>query len=444
MQVSYPQQTINFQNAGIAAAVLLEENVMLNKAILDASVDIPFVCFANNKTERKERLRRVSVNYSLSFFTPFITLPLTNRLAMKYISRLTTKFMSKESYLIHISNKYLKNKDLLKEGMELLQNEKQTIYFNKFLNKLNKLIHKLFKNKSNQNLKLLPEEMKIDYSGVVEKYGGDYEVIRKKLINAKNAVLSFDFLFSSGSIVGMALLNNFLTKKNTNMDGYSAEFELADKKTVEKRAEKFKREEPIRRGITAAMLAAVTALPFAIKKGLDSKNETGLAGFIKKHAAKFDYTKGIFMKRLPLFLFVTAAQGGLCLASRNETELKNNLLNSSTGIAVFFCGDILINSLLSKLSDKFLNTKIIDKNAPKTFMNKIISPTVPIKNLNGKSKVIASINFFINLATLSLLYGFGVPALINRNVRKDLKKEITQINWRVTDNTSRFAELRFS
>lgn len=382
------QQTINFKNAGIAAASFLEENVMLNKALLDASVDIPFVCLANNKTEQKERLRRVSVNYTLCFLTPFITLPLTNRLAMKYIAKLTPKFMSKESNLIQLSNKFLKNKDSVKKGIEELSKEKKT-----------------------------------DYSKIIEKCGGDYELIRKKLINAKNAVLSFDFLFSTGSVTGMALLNNHLTKRETNMSGYSAEFELADKKTIEKRAEKFKKAEPVRKGITAGLIAAVTGLPLAIKKGLESPNEKGFAGFIKKHADKFDYTNGIFMKRLPLFLFLFASQGGLGLASRNQTELKNNLLLSSTGIAIYFGGDVLINSLLSKLSDKFLKTEIIDKKAPKTFMNKIISPTIPIRNLKGKSQKVAAINFFINLAALAVAYGYGVPKLMNKIVRKDLQKE---------------------
>ena len=61
------QTSINFKNAGVAA--FLEENVMLNKALLDVTVDVPFVVFSNNKIERRERLRRVSVNYSLCFLS---------------------------------------------------------------------------------------------------------------------------------------------------------------------------------------------------------------------------------------------------------------------------------------------------------------------------------------------------------------------------------------
>lgn len=378
----------NFKGAGAAAAAFLEENVMLNKALLDATVDIPFVCLANNKTERKERLRRVSVNYTLCFLSPFLTLPLTNRLAMKYIAKLTPKLMSKESNLIHISNKYLKDKELLKEGIKLLSKENNT-----------------------------------DYSQIIKSNGGDYEKIRQKLINAKNAVLSFDFLFSAGSVSGMAFLNNYLTKKKTKMDGYSAEFELTDKENVQRRAEKYKKTEPLRKGLTVGLIALLTALPLVIRKGLISPKTTGLLGFVKRNADKFDYTKGVFMKRLPLFLFLTVAMTGVASASRNRTELKNNLLINATGLAVYFGGDLLINSALAKLSDKFMKTSIIDKTAPKTFMNRIIPPTVPIRNLTGKSKKIAAVNFFINFLAIAIAYGYGVPHMINKIVRKDLKKD---------------------
>ena len=387
MQVNKVSSTqVNFKSALVAPAAFLEENVFLNKALLDATVDIPFICLANNKTEQKERLRRVLVNYTLVFLSPFVTLPLTNKLAMKYIAKVTPKIFSKESNLIHISNKYLQNKDMLKEGIKLLEKEKNT-----------------------------------NYSKIIEKCGGDYEVLRKKLINAKNSVLAFDFFFSTTSVAGMAFLNNAITKKKTKMDGYSAEFELADRETVERRAARYKKYEPLRKGITIGLVAALTAFPLVIKRGLTSIGTDGFAGFIKKNAHQFDYTNGKFMKRLPLFMFLTAAMTGVALASRNKTELENNMLINGTGLAVYFGGDLLINSLLSSLSDKYLKTEIIDKNAPKTFMNKIIPPTVPIKNLKGKSKTIAAINFFINFVAIAVAYGYGVPHLINRNVRKDLK-----------------------
>lgn len=400
------QSAVCFKNAG--AAAFLEENVMLNKALLDASVDVPFVVFSNNKIERKERLRRVSVNYSLCFLSPFLTLPLTNRLAMKYVGKLTKSLWSNNHKALHISNRFLNNTDSMMQEL------------NRMSKKTNKDPFDILFNKIASNKK---KEQILNIDELLKSCDGDKEKLRKKLIAAKNSVLSFDFLFSIGSICGMAFLNNKLTKDKTKTSGYSAEFELADKETIEKRAEKYQKKEPLRKGITAGLVAAMTAFPLIINRGLASQKTTGLAGFIKNNAHKFDYTNGIFMKRLPLFMFLTAGMTGVALASRNQTELKNNLIINGSGLAVYFGGDILINSALAKLSDKFLKTEIIDKNAPKTLKNKILPPTIPIRNLEGKSKKVASVNFFINLVILALTYGLGLPYTINKVVRKDLQKD---------------------
>ena len=433
-----PENQLTFKGAG--AAAFLEENVFLNKALLDASVDVPFVCLSNNKTERKERLRRVSVNYTLCFLSPFVTLPLTNRLAMKHVAKLTKSFSSKGNNLIHLSNKYLTSKEATKAGIEELAKKydykellescnydyekvRQILLSNSKENKFPQLPKRYLSSGKATKKGIEKFSKRFDFKEILANNNYDYEKIRIALTKAKNAVLSFDFLFSTGSVAGMAFLNNALTKKKTNMDGYSAEFEMADKETVLKRAEKYKKSEPLRKGFTASLVALLTLLPFALRKGMISSKTTGLAGYIKKIAPKFDYTFGKFMKRLPLFLFLTASMTGVALASRNRTEVKNNLILNGTGLAVYFGGDLLINSLLSKASDKFFKTNIIDKSAPKTFLNKIVTPTTPIRNLTGKSKKIASINFFINFVVIALMYGLGVPKMINMIVRKDISKE---------------------
>jgi len=55
--------------------------------------------------------------------------------------------------------------------------------------------------------------------------------------------------------------------------------------------------------------------------------------------------------------------------------------------------------------------------------NKIMPPTIPIKDLKGKSKKVASANFFINLILLALTYGLGLPYAMNKIVRRDLQKD---------------------
>lgn len=146
--------------------------------------------------------------------------------------------------------------------------------------------------------------------------------------------------------------------------------------------------------------------------------------YIKKHSAKFDYTDGIFMSRLPFFLTAIGAYFGLAMASRNETELKDNLIRSAVRQFAFFGGDILIGSILARLSDKLLKTELCKTDCAKNLFNKIIPPTRPLKELNGRSKNIGVALFWVNIASLSALIGFGTPHLINKMIKKDVKKDI--------------------
>lgn len=78
------------------------------------------------------------------------------------------------------------------------------------------------------------------------------------------------------------------------------------------------------------------------------------------------------MKRLPFFLMGVVAYVGLTGASRNQTEVKDNLVRSIFSLSVFFGGDVLLGSTLARLSDKFLKTELLNKNAKKNLLNKII------------------------------------------------------------------------
>lgn len=84
---------------------------------------------------------------------------------------------------------------------------------------------------------------------------------------------------------------------------------------------------------------------------------------------------------------------------------------------MFFGGDLIIGSTLARLSDKYLKTEILDKNAPKTLLNKLVPPTRHLKDLSGSSRKIGTGLFWINMALLSLSLGFGVPALLNKMIK---------------------------
>lgn len=384
----------------VGLATYLDERVLLGKAVLDVTaLDAPQIIMANNNQERREKFNKVSCGFILGYLSPLVTLPLTNRLAMKHIAKLTKNFVAKDSNIIQLSNKYLVNKEETQKGIELLS-----------------------------------KKLKTDYKPLLEKVGRDYEVLRKKLINAKNSVLAFDFLFTSASIGSIGFFNNWQTKRKTKQDGYSAEFSMADKDIVQKRAESFKKKEPLRKMAWLGTLTTLTLSPLLIRKGLTSQKTTAFNNYIKKISAKFDYTDGIFMSRLPLFIASCAIYSGIVLASRNQTEMKDTSIRSTASAITFWGGDIIIGSILGRLSDKYLKTDLIKKDIEKSFLNKLIPPTKRLRDLNPRDKKIGAALYWLNLAILSVCMGFGIPYLINKMIKKDVQKDILANNSIKTNN----------
>lgn len=373
----------------------LENNVLLNKALFDITgSDVPWVVMANNKEERRERLNRATLSFSLIFVSPLLALPLINRFAMKNVAQLTPKLFSKQYNAIRLSNMHLKNKD-----------------------------------DTQRELLILGEKLKIDFKPTIDSVGSDFEKLRLKLIKAKNTVLASDFLLVTGTFGNIGFYNSWQTKKKTGQKGFSAEMKMAEKSIVEKRAEKYERSEKIRYGAFLATLASiVVALPLAIKHGLSSDKASKFNDFVKKHAHNFDYTDAIFMKRLPLAVSLAAAHVGINLASRNKTELKDNSIRSSTSFALFFGGDILLSSLFGMFSDRVFKTNIINKEIKdKNFLNRILPPPRSLKELqnigHAKSKNIEIGLFWLNFAITSALMGFVTPYLINKIIKKDVAKD---------------------
>lgn len=97
-------------NPFITSACYLDERVLLGKAVLDVTaLDAPQIIMANNEQERREKFNKAAFSFTLGYLSPLVTLPLTNRLAMKHIAKLTKHFTSKDANLIQLSNKYLVN-----------------------------------------------------------------------------------------------------------------------------------------------------------------------------------------------------------------------------------------------------------------------------------------------------------------------------------------------
>lgn len=380
----------------------LEENVLLNKAIFDlTSSDIPWVVMANNNEERRERINRSILSFGLIFVSPLLFLPLANRFAMKSIAKLTPELFSKQYNAIRLSNKHLGSAEDTKKGLEELS-----------------------------------KDLKIDFNPLVEKVGKDYDKLREKIIAAKNTVLAADIFFIAATIGNVGFFNNWQTRKKTGQKGYSAEMKMADKSIVEKRAEKYEKSGNLRFAGFLGLLAGFTAgMPLAVRHGLLSKNNSKFSNFMKKHAPKFDYTNAIYAKRVPLGASLLVAHMGIVMASRNETELKDNSIRSSSIWSLFFLGDLLMASILGRAADKFLKTKIIKHEDKTNPLHKILPSVKPIKELqksgSDKSSKVAAAIFWINFVTLSAISGFAMPYLINKIIKKDVAEDVARKNHKM-------------
>ena len=380
-------------NAALTSTAFLDKNALANKGLFDlVGSDIPWIIMANNKEERRERVRRNLLSFVLIFASPLLALPFANGFAMKSIAKLTDKFFSKQFNAIRLSNKDLMDADKTKLALEKLS-----------------------------------KEFKIDKNKLLEKADGSYDVLRKKIINAKNSVLALDFLLIMASFGNIGFINNYLTKKRTGQSGYSAEFNMADKEIVEKRAEKNKKLNKIKfLSYMALTMATVTGLPLAIRHGLLSKKSGKVVDKIQKYAEKFDYTDLIFMKRLPLFISMVGVQLGICAASRNKTELKDNAIRASMFTTIFFGGDLLMSSLLGNLSDKLFATKL-RKEGQTSKLSKILPSIKSMEELktlgHNKSLNMGMGIFWLNFIGLAALIGFGIPKIINKMIKKDVSED---------------------
>lgn len=432
MQVNRTTNTPQFGNFYNATS-MLEDRIMWNRTLVSVANDTMWVIKANNKNEAWEKARRFATVLTLTFLTPVLTLPFSNRLAMKYGTKLTKSFWSDNHKLMHISNKYLtesgeKGTKLLKEGMDALKKD----YTYSPLEHLYAAVKgKKLDNKNKSDL---------NFDEILEKCGGDYEVLRKKLINAKNGVLASDMLFTSLAFGSVGFINNRITKKQTGQSGFSAEMNMADKSIVEKRADNYEKTWKKRyAAFVLGTLAVGLGVPLALKKGMCKQN---ISKFTKNISPEFDYNDGMWMKRLPLLLGVALmGHTGTMLATRNKTELKDNVIRYFTSDAIFFGGDILLSSVFANASDRLFKTKLTkptDSKFGKIFPHykslKEIANEVDAGKIKKSNKWAATGLYWLNLAIITASLGLGVSSLVNAITRRDVQKDVEKLSGKKPDN----------
>jgi len=408
-----------FKNGFYTVTRELDSSAMLSRSVIDLfGCTIPWIVMSNNSIERRERARKFLFDYAVIYMTPFLTLPFTNRLAMKYVGKLTKNLWSNNHKAIHISNEFLKDTDTMMNELRRMENKTTRGPFEVLFNKL-------YPKKK--------YEQKIDTENLLKSCNGDKEVLRQKLINSKNAVFISDSILTFGTLGSIPFINNEITKSQTGQKGFSAEMSMADKEIVEKRAEKYEKTKSKRFLSFAAATASTTALmSLAGFLSLKSKDSGKFLQYLKNNARAFDYVKGIYMSRFPLFIGSLITLTGNMLAARNTTERKDMAIRQGIGSAVFFGGDLLLASMFTNLSDRLFNTKLRKEENNNSAINKILPKVKPVKQIleevetgkiSGVNKKVSAGIFWANMLILMASMGYLVPKAINKMIKHDVEMD---------------------
>lgn len=388
----------------------VQQNVVLNRALIDAGGIFPWLIQCNNKEERTERIINLSTFFGFAFVAPVINVPAANRIAMR-CQGLTDGLLDNNHKAIQLSNEFLTKDDKLLKGLDLYNKDK------KFASSP---IERLFGKNSKQ----------INVDKLLKKCQDNPELLRKRLVYAKNLVLFSDLVITGVTLGSLGFLNNYLTKKRTGKSGFSAELNMADSKIIEQRSEKYERNKKFNMTKLAGIIMLISAgTPFIMNKGMISKNKNKFTEFIKNHAKYTDYTKGIFMSRFVMLLGIIMNMCGLLLASRNETERKDWLIRCLVTNPIFLGGDLVTASLISNTCDKLFKTKLTENGKNDTILRRIFPKVKPLESINKEveNKKISNIHkplaagvYWGNLIICAYALAYIVPTICNKMIKSDV------------------------
>ena len=110
-----------------------------------------------------------------------------------------------------------------------------------------------------------------------------------------------------------------------------------------------------------------------------------------------------------------------CLVcARDKHERKDRAIRYGALNLMFFGGDFALCGAVGKLSDKYMNTELMNGWQMKS-LNELKG-----KNNLAKTKNIASGIYWGSMLVNMVLLGFGLPAFLNKMLRNDIEKEKTQ------------------
>lgn len=388
----------------------VQNHTLINRGITTiGGSTIPQCIMSNNKYEAQERALMGGIYFIASYLTPILLIPVYNRHFLKN-KGITKSFDKVAERIIQVSKEYLTPKGNLKEGLR-----KTAEIFDKKAGNKNtlKVFNDIYKRYNN------PEKLKNDLLSVHEK------------------VLMTDFITTAAMWSAIPWIATEFTERRTKRTDFSAGFNLKQNSEKEKEQSKDTKKKKLAWNIA---FSTVPGFIFAkiVTKGLKSK-PTDKIGLITKKIAqnpnKFNYTSGTNMSKIIYAsIWMLSSFPAKIISARDKNERKDRVFRDIGLFTMFFGGDFIINNVLGRLSDRFLNTKIMDdKGKNLNFFKKFL---VPIKNFHElenekklspeilkRTKKTGACLYWMSLLANTALIGFALPKVLNKFLRYNINKD---------------------
>ena len=392
----------------------VQNHTLINRGITTiGGSTIPQCIMSNNKDEARERATMGGIYFIASYLTPILLIPLYNKHFLKN-KGIINSIDSIGKRIIEVPKKYLTPDADLKKGLELTAE----IFNKKFkTNKYTRVFDKIYRKYSD------PNRLKEDLLKVHEK------------------ILMTDFITTAAMWSAIPWVATEMTEHKTKRKDFSAGFKLKKENTNNNEISK------TNKILLNVLLAVIPGVIFAkaVTKGLSLKNSevnknifNKLLKKMTKNPDNFDYVSGTNMsKTIYASIWLLSSFPAKIISSRDKNERKDRAIRDAGLFAMFFGGDFLLNNILGRLSDKFLNTKIMntDKYANKNhnFFQKfklslrnfktLDLKLIPDKAILNKTKNVGAVLYWVSLLTNTALIGFALPKFLNKFLRHNIAKE---------------------
>lgn len=399
--------------------VKVQENTLLNRGVIDTGGAVAQTMMSNNHDEMIERGVMCGLYLFPTLVAPYILLPFFSKTFLKR-NNIVKEFANNEWKIIEVSKKYL-----TKDAKYMVEGFRETaLKLEEEATKAGKKLH-----------------LKQDFENVLKRYP-DKEVLKNKLIKTHDNILFTDFLSTALMWCATPWLAMEVTKKRTNRSGYSGTYEMIDEKQSSKNAQKYEQEKK-KKIITSLAFSTISPYIFSrlVTKGITDKTGT-ISNFVKRFPECFNYTRGVYpSKTIFAAIWLMADFPTKLVSARDKYERRDRFIRDAANIAVFFGGDFVLNNALGRLSDHYLETKIMDRSklkpnagffrklalAPRSFAELKDATNLPEKILK-RTKNIGAAMYWATLIANTFIIGFGVPIFLNMLLKKTVKEDLAKQN----------------